>query len=155
TAHPWGILKILDMGLARIEDDSGEGGSNLTQLGVVMGTPDFISPEQARNASATDIRSDLYSLGCTFYYLLTGRTPFPTGTLTEKLLHHQLDPPTPMAELRPGIPATVEEVVSKLMSKRPEDRYQTPSEFLQALNGINDRKSPPANAIKKSTPPAP
>ncbi len=73
----------------------------MTRKGTVMGTPDYIAPEQALDSHTVDIRADLYCLGCTFYYLLTGRVPFPGGTLTEKLLKHQLDEPRPVEQLRP------------------------------------------------------
>src|SRR5262249_45322295 len=101
--------------------------------GTVMGTPDYIAPEQARNAHRVDIRADLYSLGCTLYHLLAGQLPFPEGTVIEKLLMHQLDSPTPLETIRPGIAPGVVAVVSKLMSKRREDRYQTPAEVAEAL----------------------
>src|SRR5262249_13617316 len=97
SAYRWGVLKILDMGLARLLDrDERPASTLLTQVGSVMGTPDFIAPEQARNSHTCDVRADLYSLGCTFYYLLSGQVPFPKGTLTEKLLQHQLDAPEPV-----------------------------------------------------------
>ncbi|MFO0964377.1 MAG: protein kinase [Gemmataceae bacterium] len=96
---PWGLIKILDMGLARWTDVDNDR-TRLTQLGAVMGTPDYIAPEQTRNSSACDIRADLYSLGCTFYFLLSGQPPFPNGTLTERLLHHQLDQAEPVDEAR-------------------------------------------------------
>jgi serine/threonine-protein kinase len=97
--------------------------STMTQEGALLGTPDFIAPEQAREAHACDHRADLYSLGCTFYYLLAGQVPFPGGTLTQKLLHHQLEEPRPVEQLRPETPASVAGIVRKMMAKRPEDRY--------------------------------
>src|SRR5262249_4228321 len=97
-----GQVKILDMGLARMlaapaSDDTG----SLTDEGAIVGTPDYESPEQARQSHQVDIRSDLYSLGCTFYFLLTGRPPFPGGTVGEKLVKHQLDEPPPVEQLNP------------------------------------------------------
>ncbi|HEY7157740.1 MAG TPA: hypothetical protein VH575_27535, partial [Gemmataceae bacterium] len=90
--------------------------------------------EQARNAHAADTRADLYSLGCTLYFLLTGQPPFPNGTATEKLLQHQLDPPTPIEQLRPDVSPALAAVVRTLMAKRPEDRYRTPAEVGAALD---------------------
>ena len=101
-----------------------------------MGTPDYIAPEQARDSHTADIRADLYSLGCTLYFLLTGRAPFPGGSLTEKLLKHQMDEPRPVEELRPETPPAVAAVVRKLMAKRPGDRYQTPAEAAAALASV-------------------
>src|SRR5206468_7869022 len=96
-----GVVKITDFGLARWSDDDPDRPiSHLTQVGSVLGTPEFISPEQTRNSSATDIRSDLYSLGCTFYYLLAGQAPFPSGTLTDKLMAHQVDQAEPVGKVR-------------------------------------------------------
>jgi serine/threonine protein kinase/WD40 repeat protein len=134
-AHPWGVLKVLDMGLARLTETlEDEGGSTpLTKAGSLLGTPDFISPEQARDARRVDIRSDLYSLGCTFYYLLTGRPPFPGGNDVQKLLKHQNEYPTPLEELRPHLPSQMVQIVNKLLRKKPEERYQSPQELADDL----------------------
>ncbi len=129
------VIKILDMGLARVvqgEESPSHAGS-LTQEGSIVGTPDFIAPEQARNAHRVDIRADLYSLGCTFFYLLTGRPPFPDGSTIEKLLMHQLDQPPVVDRLRKDVPPEVGLIVHKLMAKSPGQRYQTPAELLAAL----------------------
>jgi serine/threonine protein kinase len=127
-----GRVKILDFGLARFASEAGSGGP-LTQSGAVLGTPDYIAPEQALDAHAADIRADLYSLGCTFYHLRSGRVPFPGDSLTQKLLAHQLSQPEPLGDLRPGLPPGLVAVVEKLMAKKPEERYQTPAEVAQAL----------------------
>src|SRR5262249_3425662 len=100
--------------------------------GVIVGTVDFLAPEQARNSSAVDVRADLYGLGCTFCYLLTGRPPFPGGTATEKLLRHSIDPPPPLTLCPPAVPA----VAHQLMATVPEDRYQTAAELAAALAGL-------------------
>lgn len=127
-----GVVKVLDMGLARVAEED-DGSSLLTQEGSVVGTPDFISPEQALDSRKIDIRSDLYSLGGTLYFLLTGQAPFPGGTALEKLLKHRLEQPTPVEKLRPQVPMRVAVIVQKLLEKKPEDRYQTPAEAAQAL----------------------
>lgn len=139
TGRP--IVKILDMGLARLDSaDDDDSTSQLTQEGSVMGTLDYLAPEQAQNSRLADIRSDLYSLGCTFYFILTGQVPFPGGTATEKLLRHRLDDPPSVDKLRPDVPAGVAAVIRKLLAKKPEDRFQTPAELEAALavplNGI-------------------
>src|SRR5262249_47733006 len=107
--------------------------SVVTREGTVMGTPDYIAPEQALESHTADVRADLYSLGCTFYHLLTGRAPFPGGSLMEKLLKHRLEEPKPLELCRPDVPAGVAGVVRRLMAKSPEDRYQTPAELVEAL----------------------
>jgi serine/threonine-protein kinase len=139
TKAQWGgnspLIKILDMGLARLlhGSDEPEGPEGITKIGTVMGTPDFIAPEQVLDARRADTRSDLYSLGCTFYYLLTGKVPYPGGTKLDKMFRHQTDDPQPLEQLRSEVPPRVRAVVRKLMAKRPEERYQTPAELLAAL----------------------
>ncbi len=149
-----GRVKILDFGLARFASEAG-GGGPLTQSGAVLGTPDYIAPEQALDAHAADVRADLYSLGCTLYYLLTGRVPFPGESLTQKLLAHQLSQPEPLGKLRPELPPGLVALVERLMAKKPEDRYQTPAEVAQALAPYV-RRGPAARATAAaaSSPPA-
>jgi serine/threonine protein kinase len=127
-----GIVKILDMGLARVQGPANPN-EELTQFQATLGTPDFISPEQARDARTADVRSDLYSLGCTFYYLLTSKVPFPEAAPMEKLLKHWMEEPVPVEERRPELAPEVADVVRKLMAKRPEDRFQAPIEVVAAL----------------------
>jgi serine/threonine protein kinase len=130
-------LKILDFGLARFQsfnDLNGQGQASIvTEGNIVLGTPDFVSPEQARSLHAVDIRSDLYSLGCTFYYLLTGQVTFPGGTSMEKIIRHSIEEAVPVERLRPDIPAGVSAVVRRLMAKHANERYQTPAELAKVL----------------------
>ncbi len=129
-----GLVKILDMGLARLSasgDETVTGG--LTQAGTLVGTPQYLAPEQARNSRGVDIRADLYSLGCTFFYLLTGQPPFTGAELTEILLKHQMDPFPEVTAFRKDVPPEVQSVLRKLTAKKPEDRYQTPAELVAAL----------------------
>jgi serine/threonine-protein kinase len=152
----WGnTVKILDMGVARIQDtgDGIDSLSALTKEGRVVGTPDFMAPEQAANSTKADIRSDLYSLGCTFFTLLTGQAPFPGGTPMEKLLKHRIETPKPVDKLRPEVPPGVVAVVQRLMAKKPEDRFQTPAELVKALDVILTSKG--LNHVPPSTMPAP
>jgi serine/threonine-protein kinase len=130
-----GLVKVLDMGLARMLKAAHEGdeAGGLTHTGVVMGTPDYISPEQAINSSQVDIRSDIYSLGCTLYFLLTGQVPYPGGSLTEKLLRRQLEDGRPVNELRPEVPGELAAIVAGMMARKPDDRYATPGEVAEAL----------------------
>jgi serine/threonine protein kinase len=134
-----GEVKILDMGLARSLESSDE--TTLTQEGSVVGTPDYLAPEQAVSAHNVDIRADIYSLGVTFYYLLTGKVPFTGGSLTEKLLKHQTEDPTPVEKLRPEVPANVAAVIRKMMAKKPANRYQVPQEVVDKLSELNNSKA--------------
>jgi serine/threonine protein kinase len=127
------LVKILDFGLARLGDNSDASATIMTPANVIMGTPDYLSPEQARNLHLVDIRSDLYSLGCTFYYLLTGQVPFPGGTSVEKLIRHTKDEPIPVEQLRPDLPQEVAEISHALLSKEPANRHQTPAELVMEL----------------------
>lgn len=129
-----GQIKLLDLGLVRLSRVTDAAGlSTLTESGAIMGTPDYLAPEQARRSHDVDIRADLYSLGCTFYFLLTGQVPFPGGAIAEKLVKHQLDEPKPVEQLRPDVPPNLAAVVRKLMAKDPEQRYQMPSEVADVL----------------------
>lgn len=123
-------VKVADFGLARV-GEAGAGG--LTADGSVMGTPDYIAPEQASSATAADIRSDLYSLGCTLYHFLTGHVPFPTDSAYAKLLAHARAEPEPLDDACPGLNPALVGVVQKLMAKNPAERFQTPLEAAEAL----------------------
>lgn len=128
-----GIVKILDMGLARFFQERYELTREYDE-NAVIGTADYISPEQATAPHEVDIRSDIYSLGATFYFLLTGRAPFEEGTVAQKLLWHQVRKPPPLRSLRPDVPPEMEAVVEKMLAKSPGDRYQTPKEVVGALS---------------------
>jgi formylglycine-generating enzyme required for sulfatase activity/tRNA A-37 threonylcarbamoyl transferase component Bud32 len=162
-----GLVKILDMGLARLDRAPSHAASvgGLTQEGAVMGTPDYLAPEQALDAHAVDIRGDIYSLGCTLYFLLTGQPPFAGGTLAQKLIWHQMDEPPPVTNLRTDLPPGLPTVLKKLLAKRPEDRYQTPAEVAAALTPFArtddptlaqpapKRKPPPSDALSATSAP--
>ncbi|MDB5307073.1 MAG: serine/threonine protein kinase [Gemmataceae bacterium] len=127
-------VKILDMGLVRaVGFEEEAGGTDLTRDGTVVGTPDYMAPEQAKNSSTVDRRADLYSLGGTFYFLLTGKPPFPVGSPIEKILKHQLDPPPPLQAARPDVPAGLAQIVARLMAKKPADRFATAGDLANAL----------------------
>jgi eukaryotic-like serine/threonine-protein kinase len=127
-------VKILDFGLARLAHrDIAASKTLATKETTVMGTPDFLSPEQSRDVHDTDIRSDLYSLGCTFYFLLTGRVPFPGGTTVDKVIRHNSEEPKALEKLRPDVPKKIAKIVRKLMAKNPDERFQTPDELMDAL----------------------
>ncbi|MBM4070701.1 MAG: hypothetical protein FJ271_17365 [Planctomycetes bacterium] len=132
------VVKILDMGLARLDhaEDEGKSSTSLTGEGAVMGTIDYIAPEQAMDSHHADIRADLYSLGCTFYYLLTGRVPFPGGDAVGKLIRQRTEEPTQLEFLRPQVAPALASIVRTLMAKRREDRFQTPGELAAQLDDV-------------------
>jgi eukaryotic-like serine/threonine-protein kinase len=125
-----GIAKLTDLGLAI---DLGDPEDIVTRDGATVGTFDYISPEQARHSRSVDTRSDIYSLGCTFYNMLTGRVPFPQPSLPEKLYAHQALDPEPPSAIVPGIPPGLEAVLQRMMRKLVDERYQTPLAVAQAL----------------------
>jgi serine/threonine protein kinase len=135
-----GTAKLTDFGLARLQESGGrsdsELGTILTKPNTVMGTPDYIAPEQARSLHKADIRSDLYSLGCTFYFLLTGQVPFPGGQSLEKLVRHASEEIPSVELMRPGVPEPVAAIIRRLMEKEPEARFQTPAELALALESF-------------------
>jgi dipeptidyl aminopeptidase/acylaminoacyl peptidase len=130
---PAGQVKILDFGLARFAHEAREQAGAVTLLGAVMGTPDYMAPEQATDSHRADIRADIYSLGCTLYHLLSGRVPFPHDSTLGKVVRHATEQPTPLGELRPELPPGLVSVVDRMMAKKPEERYQTPAEVAEAL----------------------
>jgi outer membrane biosynthesis protein TonB len=128
-----GVVKILDMGMARL---AGNGdGEDLTesQEERVLGTVDYLSPEQAMESPDLDARADIYSLGCTLYFLLTGRPPFPEGTLAQRLVKHQTEQPVPVGELRPDAPGDLVAICDRMMAKAPEERFQAVAEVAELL----------------------
>jgi serine/threonine-protein kinase len=128
-----GTVKLLDLGLARFFDEKDEHSLTVKHDEKVLGTADYLSPEQALNSHTVDLRSDIYSMGCTLYFLLTGHPPFPDGTLAQRLLSHQSKSPQPLLEVRPDAPAGLIAVLERLMAKKPEDRYQTAKDAATAL----------------------
>jgi len=150
-----GQVKILDFGLARLAQDAGA--LNTTAPNLVLGTPDFLAPEQARNSHSVDIRADLYALGCTFYFLLTGRTPFGGENVYEKMIAHTTVEAEPITTYRSDVPAEVEAIVYKLLAKKPDDRFSIPAELATALaalakSGAAIAPEPPAPPVVAAAP---
>src|SRR5262249_53413958 len=137
-----GIVKVLGMGLARFFHDEEH---ILTKKydENVLGTADYLAPEQALDSHSVDIRADIYSLGATFYFCLTGRTPFTEGTVAQKLIWHQTRQPKPIRSLRPEVPAGLVAILEKMMAKDPDQRYQTPIEVAKALAPWTETPIPP------------
>jgi serine/threonine-protein kinase len=129
------IVKLTDLGLSRKTSDEE---FRVTREGFTVGTIDYISPEQARDSASADIRSDIYSLGCSLYHMLTGQPPFPEGGLAERIYKHMEVPPADVRDVRPDVPAGMWSVLKKMLAKKPEDRFQTPKELLSALGRLED-----------------
>ncbi|MCA9062785.1 MAG: protein kinase [Planctomycetaceae bacterium] len=161
-----GRVCVLDFGLARLiherETDVTENhnpgelmqrtASALTIVGSVLGTPDYIAPEQVADAHLADTRADIYSLGCTFYFLLTGKPPFPEGTVLQKLMAHRDGSPAPVKSLRPDVPEPVAAIVQRMMARKPEDRFQTPAEVVAAIEAVaRQRKQAKAATTSSET----
>ncbi len=136
---PTGKAKLVDMGLARSLGGKLDG--SLTQSGVTLGTFDYISPEQALEPRDADVRSDIYSLGCTFYHCLTGQPPVPEGTAAKKLHHHQHVAPVDPRQMNSTIPDDVAAVLARMMAKDPKQRYQQPEHLVQHLMQLAQKVS--------------
>jgi serine/threonine protein kinase len=139
-----GLVKVADLGLARLPRAANteatavvsgiRGTGTLTpEEAVMLGTADYMAPQQALDFHSADIRADIYSLGCTFYFLLTGQAPFAGGTMAQKLIKHQQADPPPLEHFRPDVPRKVAAALRKMLTKSPERRYQTPAEVAAAL----------------------
>jgi len=163
THQPWGVVKILDLGLARLRrsvdaplGNGPQAPGSLTPVGTVMlGTPDYVAPEQALDFHSADIRADIYSLGCTFYHLLTGRPPFVGGSIARKLLRHQQSHPTAIEVLRADLPPELAGALRRMMAKDPKHRYQTPAEVAAVLEGWLSTGQLPPQAPTIVSEPAP
>ncbi len=130
---PKGVVKILDLGLARFFNEGEDKSLTIAHDEKVLGTADYLAPEQAIDSHMVDSRADIYSLGCTLYFLLTGHPPFTEGTLAQRLMAHQTKEPPPITRDRPDTPADLVQVLEKMMAKDREQRYQTASATSEAL----------------------
>ncbi|MCA9071525.1 MAG: protein kinase, partial [Planctomycetaceae bacterium] len=128
-----GVVKLLDMGLARFFNDSDEESLTVAHDEKVLGTADYLAPEQALDSHSVDARADIYSLGCTLYFLLTGHPPFTEGTLAQRLMSHQTKQPPPVTDDRPDVPRDLLAILDKMMAKKRDERYQTADEVSDDL----------------------
>lgn len=136
-----GTVKVLDVGLARPRRSP-----------VLLGTLDYLAPEQVTTPDRVDRRADLYSLGCTLYHLLAGRPPFPGGTPTEKLRRHQAEEPVPLTTIRPDVPAELDELVRRLLAKSPADRPATAFEVAELLADVGQMRFVPREVLAPPEP---
>lgn len=141
-----GTAKLLDMGLARFYQDQTDMLTVKYDDKIVLGTADYVAPEQVANSHAVDVRADIYSLGASLYFLLAGHPPFPTGTVSQKLLWHRTKDPTPIRQLRPEVPDGLAAIVARMMNKDRCARPQTPAEVAAALEPWAPAAVPPPAA---------
>lgn len=151
-------VKLTDMGLAR---KAGEENFRVTRAGNTVGTIDYLSPEQARDSAAADIRSDIYSLGCTLYHMLAGNPPFSEGGLGERILKHLQEDPPDVRQFNPKVSDEMWELMQRMLAKNPEDRFQTPADLLRVLKAMPPQASDseplrlPRAAASRKPPPSP
>lgn len=146
-----GVVKILDMGLARIDEIEDTDAANLTKFGMIMGTAAYMAPEQARNTHRSDSRSDIYSLGCTLHFLLTGRPVFIGETAVDTILSHASQPIPALCINHAVIPRGLESVFRRMVAKSPNDRFQTATELLAALEPFTNRMPSPTLETSPAT----
>ena len=143
-----GTVRVLDLGLARIADAANPfnktAARRLTESGMYMGTIDFMAPEQAEDSHRVDHRADIYSLGCTLFYLLTGKAPFPGETVLKRLMAHMERPAPSLRLARPDVSLALEEVYQKMMAKRPEDRPKSMTDLVSLLEAARNAPAPAA-----------
>lgn len=166
-----GGVKILDFGLARLasqalqcapgieDENAADRPADATRAGSLLGTPDYIAPEQATDAHQADIRADIYSLGCTLYFLLTGQPPFIGGSMLDKLHAHKTCEPTPIRLQRPEVPEELAAVLERMMAKDPAERYARPADLAKALKPIANSRpvavAPQNSELKANIVPSP
>lgn len=127
------VVKLLDLGLARFFDEGDDQSLTIQHDEKVLGTADFLAPEQALNSHSVDRRADIYSLGCTLYFLLTKHAPFEQGTLAQRLMAHQTQQPKPVSDYRDDVPESLLEIMNRMMAKKPEERQQTSEQVAKEI----------------------
>ena len=127
-----GVVKVLDLGVARVESLE-QSSITLKYDEKILGTVDYLAPEQARNSHNVDLRADIYGLGCTLYFLLSGQPPFAQGSLAERTLKHQFEMPVPIDRLQPKVSPELANICQRMMAKQPDARYQSMDEVIRVL----------------------
>ncbi len=146
------IIKILDFGFAKaVSEEAWDGG--LTESGLMVGTPDFVAPEQTIDARSADIRADIYSLGCTFYYLLSARRPFARDNFIDTIQAQRTADAEPIDEIRRDLPPGLANIISQMMQKQPENRYAQPAEIATALRPFLTSNPSLSHAARATSPP--
>lgn len=125
---------VADFGLARVAEGESRAGGRITETGLIMGTPDYMSPEMARSAEAADHRSDIYALGVMLFELLTGRLPFRAGSPMDMLMHHIRSAPAAARTIEPSLPAAIEPVLQRALAKDRAERFQSAAELAAAAS---------------------
>src|SRR5262249_495380 len=148
--HAGPTVKILDIGLGRalFDEDAPVGENQLTAPGEILGKPEYMAPEQARDAHTSDIRGDIYSLGCILYHAVGGQPPLVDTNVVGGRVGHAKETPRPLRQFEPSVPSDLEDVVSKMMAKSPAQRYATPAAAARALEPLlnaRGRPRPPAH----------
>lgn len=146
--RPDGTIKLTDLGLARFIDEQTETG--ITRAGYTVGTVDYMAPEQARDSKAADVRSDIYSLGCSWYFMLTGQPPYPDGSVTNKITAHALNLIPDPRRINPDVPEAIVLVINRMLAKLPQDRYQTGRELLADLRAVVQSRENTANRLQEA-----
>jgi serine/threonine protein kinase len=142
-------LKILDIGLGRALQDPEDSDEGLTTEGALLGTPDYLAPEQARDSRSIDIRADIYSVGCILYHTLTGQTPFPDSNVLSQMVRHATEAPRPLRDFVGGIADDLQQVITTMLAKDPAQRYATPERAAQALQAFVAPGSLPASSSEE------
>ena len=146
------IVKLTDFGLAMRRENNAE--FRITRDETTVGTVDYMSPEQARDSRSADIRSDIYSLGCTFFHMLAGLAPFGKGTLPERIIQHMKASPPDVRKLNTSVPEYLVAIINRMLAKKPDDRYQTAADLLHDLEHpdqvvVPDKRGPATGKIER------
>lgn len=145
-------VKVLDLGLAFIEGQVAADRTMVANANFVVGTMDYVAPEQAEDSTGVDVRADIYSLGCTMFFALVRRQPFPGGTPLQKLMRHRVEMPTPIPQLNPEVPEAFADIAHRMMAKAPQDRFASAADIYKALQPWTREPEIPVAPTPAATP---